>query len=181
MKITISLYILFFFIGASGQAQNTFTTDSLKTIEQLSFMKGTWKGNGWMMINRERKKFTQNETISSRVDDKILVIDGIGHEDDSTQVTKKVIHNAFGVISYNEDKGLMTMLSISSTGGKMENELKLIGDKKLEWSFKDAKGGTIRFREDFSEEGIWLEVGDYSFDGEKWFPFFQMRLEKTNM
>ncbi|WP_347924303.1 hypothetical protein [Pontimicrobium sp. SW4] len=70
------------------------------------------------------------------------------------------------------------MLSFSSAGDKMENELKLIGDKKLEWSFKDKNGGAIRFREDFSEDGVWLEQGDYSFGGIKWFPFFQMKLKK---
>lgn len=179
MKKLISIHFLLFFAINFGYSQKTISTNLLKTTEELQFMKGTWKGEGWMMIKRKRKAFTQNETITSKVDGKILVIDGKGYDNNNLQKKKKVIHNAFGVISYNEEKKMMTMLSFSSTGGKMENELKLIGDKKLEWSFKDKSGGTIRFREDFSEKGVWLEQGAYSFDGKKWTPFFQMKLKKS--
>ncbi|WP_347924301.1 hypothetical protein [Pontimicrobium sp. SW4] len=104
MKKSTLLYILLLFISVSSVTQNAFKTKSLKTIDQVSFMKGNWKGDGWMMIKKERKKFTQNETISSRIDNKILIIDGIGYGINKGQETKKVIHNAFGVISYNEEK-----------------------------------------------------------------------------
>ena len=173
MRIAIYIYISFLSISCLGQ--DTKLQDSLKTIEQLEFMKGTWSGEGWIYKNRERKEFTQTETISSKVDNTLLVIDGIGYSKDNRD---KVIHDAFGVISYNQEKKSITMVSFSSTGGKMENKIKLIDDKKLAWSFKDERGGTIRFHEDFSEEGVWIENGEYSPDGQKWFPFFHMRLEK---
>jgi len=152
--------------------------DLLSNINQLQFMQGTWKGEGWIVIDREKKKFSQTETIRPRVENQILVIDGIGFSLDSNLKTLKVIHDAFGIISVNKDTKAVTMLSYSTTGGKMENNLKFIGDKKLEWSFKDERGGTVRFREDFSKEGVWIENGDYSFDGKNWFPFFQMTLKK---
>jgi len=173
MRILIILYISFFcFVGF---AQETTIQDSLIKIDQLDFMKGTWKGEGWIYINRQKKEFTQTETIRSKVDNTILVIDGLGHDkEDKT----KVIHNAYGVISYSVEKKGITMISFASTGGKMENQMHLVGDKKLEWSFKDERGGTIRFQEDFSEDGVWIEKGEYSYNGEKWFPFFEMRLVK---
>jgi len=74
---------------------------------------------------------------------------------------------------------MITMLSYSSTGGKMENTLTIIGDKKLECSFRDERGGTVRFREDFSVANTWTEKGDYSMDRENWFPFFVMTFKKT--
>ncbi len=175
MKTVIILYISFLSISCFVQGQENVVQDSLKTTDQLSFMKGTWSGEGWMYINRKKKEFTQTETIASKVDNTVLMVDGIGY---AKEDKNKVIHNAFGVISYNNDEKSITMISFSSTGGKMENRMKFIGNKKLEWSFRDEKGGTVRFREDFSEDGIWSERGDYSFDGQKWVTFFQMRLEK---
>ncbi|MBC2846011.1 hypothetical protein [Winogradskyella flava] len=176
-NILLSLLITLTFLGHS-QNNETFR-DTLKSVAQLNFMKGSWKGNGWIFINREKKEFSQSEIIKSKNADRILVIDGLGHAKDSINPeTKKVIHDAFGIISFNEDLDAITMLSFSSTGDKMENELRLIGEKQLEWSFKDERGGTIRFREDFTTEGVWEEKGEYSFDGEKWFPFFYMKLER---
>ncbi|WP_046757875.1 hypothetical protein [Kordia jejudonensis] len=169
------LLICITFISISCFGQEVVSQDSLTTIDQLSFMKGTWKGEGWIYVNRVKKQFTQTETITPKVDNTLLMIDGLGYDKEEKS---KVIHNAFGVISYSKEKQAMTMISFSSTGGKMENQMKLIGDKKIEWSFKNEQGGTIRFREDFSEEGVWLEKGEYSADGKNWFPFFEMRLEK---
>lgn len=172
MKTAIIFYLSFFCMSCFAQ-EATIKQDSLTSVEQLAFMKGTWKGEGWIYINRQKKEFTQTETIMPKVDNTLLVIDGLGHDKEDTS---KVIHNAFGVISYNAEKKGIIMISFASTGGKMENQMHLIGEKKLEWSFKDERGGTIRFREDFSEAGIWVEKGEYSYDGKKWFPFFEMRL-----
>lgn len=173
MRITFLICLSFIYISCLGQDSKI--QDSLKNIEQLDFMKGTWKGEGWIYVNKERKEFTQTETIASKAENTVLVIDGIGYAKDSIS---RVIHNAFGVISYNQKERSITMISFSSTGGKMENKMKLIGYKKLEWSFKDERGGTIRFQEDFSEDGIWSEKGEYSSDGQKWLQFFEMRLTK---
>jgi hypothetical protein len=172
MRTLLLICISLFGISCFGQEV---AQDSLKTIDQLNFMQGTWKGEGWIYMNRVKKQFTQTETITPKVDNTLLMIDGLGHDKEDKN---KVIHNAFGVISYNQKTKAMTMLSFSSTGGKMENNMRLIGEKKLEWSFKNEQGGTIRFREDFSEDGVWSEKGEYSADGKNWFPFFEMRLVK---
>jgi len=162
-------------------AQNTKSQDSLKSIDQLSFMQGSWEGSGWIMKGRERKEFVQHEIIKSRVDNTILMIDGVGYDKESLNSERKIIHNAFGVISYNKELNSITMLSFSTIGNKMENKITLVGEKQLEWSFKDERGGIIRFREDFSKKGLWIENGDYSSDGVNWFPFFQMTLKKLDI
>lgn len=173
MKTVITLFISL--MSISCLAQKVEVTDTLNSLDQLSFMKGTWVGEGWIVIDRVKKEFKQTETISPKVDNTVFMIDGIGYAKENEN---QIIHNAFGVISYNSKTASMTMISFSSTGGKMENSIKLVGNKKLEWSFKDENGGTVRFREDFSEDGFWTEKGDYSFDGNNWFPFFEMRLKK---
>jgi len=178
--ITLSMSILFSIISfAQSTNENPDTLGVINTIEQLSFMKGTWKGNGWIMMGRERKTFIQTETISPRVDGKLLIVDGVGYDADSTLSAPKIIHNAFGVISFNQEMNSITMLSYSSTGGKMENKIIFTGEKTIEWSFMSENGATIRFREDFSDEGYWIETGEYSTNGVEWFPFFKMTLERV--
>jgi len=167
-------FLLILSVTTTLWSQTEQRKDSLVSIDQLGFMIGNWEGEGWIVgKDRAKKTFTQSESIVPKVNHTLLVIDGIGH---SKEEPEKVIHNAFGVISYNDSK--MTMLSYSTAGDKMENEMLLTGDKTLEWSFKDERGGTIKFSEDFSTEGIWKEKGEYSFDGENWFQFFEMTLKK---
>ncbi|MCG8577420.1 MAG: hypothetical protein MI810_21240 [Flavobacteriales bacterium] len=178
IALIVALCINAICVGQSTDDQSD-TLQALKSIEDLSFMEGNWSGTGWIMIARERKTFVQTESIEARPFENILVVEGLGYDDDSSLIEKRIIHSAFGVISFNEEIGCLTMLSFSTTGGKMENEIVLTGDKKLEWSFKNENGMEIRFREDFSKEGYWLEVGEYSFDGgEEWVPFFEMTLKR---
>ena len=150
------------------------------SIEDLNFMIGMWKGEGWIQSQSGRKEFTQTESIRPKVEGKLLVVDGLGYGKGSPEEEARVIHNAYGVISFNEELQQLTMLSFATTGGKMENEMRITGEKTLEWSFKDERGGTIRFSEDFSHEGIWQEKGEYSPDGGKsWYQFFQMELKRV--
>lgn len=144
-------------------------------------MIGMWKGEGWIQGQEGRKEFTQTESIQPKVEGKVLVIDGIGYGKGSPEDEARIVHNAFGVISFNEELQQLTMLSFATTGGKMENEMRITGEKTLEWSFKDERGGTIRFSEDFTQEGFWKEKGEYSPDGGKtWYQFFQMELKREN-
>uniref|UniRef100_UPI004049CC4F hypothetical protein n=1 Tax=Fulvivirga sp. TaxID=1931237 RepID=UPI004049CC4F len=101
---------------------------SLKSVEQLNFMQGTCKGLGWIMKGKERQEFIQIEIINPHINNTILVIDGIGYVKESPNPEKKIIHNAFGGISFNEEMNSMTILSYSTTGKKMENKIKLTGD-----------------------------------------------------
>lgn len=149
------------------------------SIEDLNFMIGIWKGDGWIQSQSGRKEFTQTESIRPKVEGKLLVVDGLGYGKGSPEEEARIIHNAYGVISFNEELQQLTMLSFATTGGKMENEIRITGEKMLEWSFKDERGGSIRFSEDFSEEGFWKEKGEYSPDGGKtWYQFFQMELKR---
>ena len=149
------------------------------SLEPYMFLVGEWKGEGWIMQGRERKEFTQTETIVPKVESSILVIDGIGYAKGEDSEEKRIIHNAFGVISYNRELETFTMLSYSAINGKMETPLELIEENKMQWSFQDERGGTIRFSEDYSD-GVWKETGHYSPDGEKWFPFFEMTLKRVD-
>ena len=67
---------------------------------------------------------------------------------------------------------------IVEMNGRMESSLMWIGDKKLQWSFKDKNGTTIRFTEDYSVENTWKEIGEVTMNGDDWYQFFEMTLNK---
>ena len=162
-------------------AQETINQEiKVTSVSQLDFLIGTWKGEGWKMDqNRQRVTFTQTETIVPKVENSILVVDGMGYAKDETSGESKVVHDAYGLMAVNEDLGIVTMLSYSVIGGKMETPIRLIGEKIIQWSFDTPNGGKTRFTADFSKEGFWTEKGEFSPDGERWFPFIEMNLEKV--
>ncbi len=180
-SILVVSLLIFAFGGSVAFAQTDVSTFS--EVNELAFMQGTWVGEGWMMgRQRQRMPFQQTEVIQPKVSEQALMIDGLGYALDSTgQVTDRVIHDAFGVISLNPETGAVTMLSFSEANGRMECAFHRLDEKKLYWEFKDPRsGGTIRFTEDFSTEGEWKEIGEISMDGERWFQFFEMNLKRES-
>ena len=181
MKLLAGILMILFSCNSFLFAQDT--TAPVTSVEAISFMEGTWEGSGWIMgKDRQRKTFSQKEIIQPKVHGQALVIDGLGYEVDAGgKQTDKVIHNAFGVISFNPELKKVTMITFSEMGGRMESELISLDNKKLQWGFKNPQNNsTIRFTEDFTEEGKWHETGEVSMDGKNWFKFFEMDLVKVD-
>tara|TARA_R110002050_G_scaffold158249_2_gene287522 strand:+ start:5096 stop:5644 length:549 start_codon:yes stop_codon:yes gene_type:complete len=181
MKHTLRLLIaistgIFFSLSATAQ-------ENLPSVEKLSFMVGEWKGTGWMLgKDRKRKSFSQSEYIKSKANNQALMVDGLGYEIDSSgSVTDRVIHKAFGIISFNGEKESITMISFSELKGRMESEFVFIEEKKMYWSFKEANGATIKFTEDFSVADQWKEIGEISMNGKDWYKFFEMNLKRQTL
>lgn len=150
------------------------------SLEHLHFLEGEWEGTGWILgQDRIRHSFHQSEVIQPKADYQALMVDGLGHAIDSTgTITDRVIHNAFGIISYNEDRDTITMITFSEMNGRMESDIVFLDERKLQWSFKAENGAIIRFTEDFSKEDSWNETGHISMNGEDWYPFFEMNLTR---
>ena len=181
MKKAISILLTLFLtsFGVIAQDKNTSEVNPLKDYE---VMVGEWIGEGWIMTGRERikKRFKQREVLQMKADGKAIMIDGLGHGiDESGNVTDRVIHDAFGIVSYNAEMDHVTMLSFTEKTGRMEVELVRLEERKFQWSMPQTEsGGTIRFTDDLTEEGKWNEVGEFSMDGQTWYPFFKMTLTK---
>lgn len=180
MKFLIFIPLLFTSIYACF-SQNTSFPDTVKSVKDLSFMEGDWKGEGWIIgQDRVKKRFVQSESIHPKVGKQVLQVEGLGYGIDSSgNITDRVIHDAFGIISYNTELKAVTMISFSGKNDRMETAMMSVGDKRLQWSFgNESSGSIIRFKEDFSKEGVWKEVGEFSRNGTDWYPFFEMILMK---
>src|SRR5687767_10404944 len=79
-------------------AQPVMMPDSItkNAMDKLDFLSGHWSGTGSIQMGREKHSFNQEETVSQKVNNSVLVIDGLGTD----AVTNQVIHQAYAVISY---------------------------------------------------------------------------------
>ena len=158
---------------AYGQQQK----EEIDVADSLNFMLGTWKGEGWVKKGPVAQTFQLTEIISSKVNGAVLSIDGAGVAiDTSTNETKKV-HDAFGVIYYDEKTQGFRIMAFSSAAAQKDVAFIREG-KTITWGFKVDNGGEVRFTENFSEEGRWTTVGEYSGGGNKWFTFLKYDLER---
>lgn len=181
MKTSITFFICLLCVAHVIKGQSTSPEQEAKhvdSLQQLEFMIGEWQGEGWIMMNRERKSFSQSESITPKVSNSILFVEGLGLSKDTITLESRVVHNAFGIISINPQSGKATMISFATSGGRNETELKLIDDKVIQWEFITETGGTARFTSDFSEIDRWKEIGEYSYAPGKWYTFLNMDLVK---
>ena len=181
MKYIYTIALALLSINLIAQIDNS----AIKNTKDLSFMIGTWKGEGWILgKDRKIKKFSQSEKIQPKADNSALMVDGIGYAiDGNGKITDKIIHNAFGVISFNNERKHITMLAFSKVSGRMESNLIPLGtinEKKIQWTYVDSKRGfKVRFTEDFSDKNLWIEIGEIWIQN-KWSKFFEMKLKKVN-
>ncbi len=150
----------------------------VQVADSLSFMLGTWKGEGYMRMGPKKQEFNLTEVISSKVNGAVISIDGAGVSTDSITNETRNVHDAFGVVYYDMEIKGFRMMAFSSAAAQKDVELK-VENRVLTWSFTSDNGGFVKFTEDFSDEGKWTTVGEYSPDGSRWFTFMEYFLENT--
>jgi hypothetical protein len=154
-------------LTVSLHAQNTETDKVIQEkMRPLGFLKGNWKGKGWMMRADGKHTFDQTEKVQFKLDQTIMLIEGNGTAEGRS------IHNAFAIISWNKDASNYNFQSWLSTGqaGKFKAEIK---DNKLYWYPNENMQYIIWL----NEKGQWAEIGEMKRNNE-WFRFFEMTLDK---
>ncbi len=169
MKKNILIITVLSIISTLAFGQSKETDAMLQAeLKKLSFMDGTWEGNGWM-YGRDgiRHEFEQTENIQFKVDGTTLLIEGLGKTDG------KIIHNALAIISYDKEKSHYNFRSYLANGMSGDFKAELI-DGKLFWYPTDF----IRYIIYLNETGQWYEKGEMNREG-KWMQFFEMTLDKN--
>lgn len=150
---------------------------SLAPMERLSFLVGTWEGEGWMEhAPGRRATFTSREVVEPRLGGRVLVVEGM-HEAPMPGAPEPVpVHHAMGVFSHDEGDGyhFRTWLA-NGHGGDFGARLE--GEGVLVWGYDDPRRGTVRYTITVAD-GTWREVGDARRDGGEWHRFFEMTLAR---
>ncbi|MEW6207810.1 MAG: hypothetical protein AB1631_05545 [Acidobacteriota bacterium] len=154
-------------------------TSSSADMKKLDFMIGEWKGGGWMEYTPGRKElFRGTETVVSKLDGAVIQVEGLHYAKRPGSDKETVIHNALGILSYDEQLKLYNFHAWLANGRYTKAEVKLI-DKGWQWGYADPRGATVRFTIRITEKGDWHEIGEVSLDGKTWRQFFEMNMQRV--
>jgi hypothetical protein len=174
-KIIVILALLALPLAARAQAPASTARAEMK---KLSFLAGQWQGEGWFDVGPgQRRTFKQTETVQSKLDGLLLVVDGLGKGRLPGSQEEVVIHNAFAVVSYDEAAKRFRWHAYRADGLFVDAET-TVAENQMVWSFANPRGGKVRFTIKLTDKGRWHEIGEFSADGNAWGQFFEMTLER---
>lgn len=149
-------------------------------MEKLGFLVGEWQGEGWWIEpgQREKQAFRQTESVRTKLDGMLLVFEGLGKTAVGPGGAEKVTHDAFAILTWDEKNARYRFLAWRAADGVTIDTEAKVGDRSLQWGFSSPQG-TIRFTITLTAQGEWLEVGEASRDGQRWFKVLEMRLKRV--
>jgi len=166
-----------FIQAAPAYSQQPATQDSTvhKAMAKALQLTGMWSGDGWIQMGKEKQTFIQTENVVQKANGSVLIIDGIGVD----ATTKKTVHDAFAVMSYDRANQKYLMRAFLANGNYMDADIRFEADGTIIWGFKHPVAGEIKYTIKVAN-GKWEEKGEMNRDGTNWVPFFQMNLVKNN-
>ncbi len=172
---TINLLFLMLIVSSSLIAQDV-SKVCKEQMNVLSYFTGKWKGDATItQQGGVTVQVAQEETIELKLDSLILQFEGIGRT--KTNLNKISFH-ALAFVSYNAMKKNYEMKSYLMDGKQTDAYFKVIEKNKFDWGF-DVPGGKIVYHITLDPIAKkWYEKGEFSPDGSKWYPFFDMTLTK---
>jgi len=175
MKHLLFACSVFLLCNPGATAQNAETANPL---DRISFMLGEWQGRGFMMTQSGKIYTDVWENAECKIGCNIFVVDGLGTVTDSVTREPVVVHDAFGVIFYDTEDQTIKIRAYKKEGLAV-SDIEFPGEKIFRWGLDVPNGGKVRFTADFSTENKWIEVGEFSRDGETWMQFLGMELDKV--
>jgi len=148
-------------------------------MRKLDFLVGEWTGEATVQMGARPERVLQTENVQAKLDGKVLVIEGLGRRKNADGTPGDVVHDALGVISWNEAKKNYRFATWLANRPDVEAAMEVTGPDQVKWWADTPNGGKMRYTISLTESGEWLETGEFSQDGVQFKPFFAMRLKKV--
>lgn len=160
-------------ISFMSQAQPNLkpSEEHLKAMQPLQFYAGEWEGEGWSQMGPQKSFFTIREKGTSKLNGSVFIFEGLGHD----KTSHEVIHEAYGVVSYDKETVGLSMRAFRADGSKLDADFSVDEDSRIEWGFEVPQGKIKYIIE--NKEGQWHETGFIDMGGRE-FQFFEMTLTK---
>lgn len=178
--------VMMSFSAVSAQTPTNKTKEDLDAkrlaeMKKLDFLIGTWKGTGWVLTQNGRESFTITETLQLKLGGQIAVVDGLGTGKNVKTGEEKIVHQAYGVFSYDKESGKLKFRWYKAETGEEGETIIQVSDKIINWGLDVRENGIkIKFTIGINEKGNWSEIGELSRDGGKtWLKFLEMELSKV--
>jgi hypothetical protein len=160
-----------------GQPPSPTLPAQKEAMQKVAFLVGQWKGTGWMMMGPGRRdEFLSTETVESRLDGLVLIIEGV-HESSDPARKGLVVHHALAELSWDARASGYRFRSHLATGEESDFPGKVV-DGAFVWNL-DTPVGKMRYTIKLDAQGRWSESGERSTDGQTWQPFFGMTLDRV--
>ena len=176
MKLYFQTSILFCVLSINLAFAQYIDSLQVNEMKKVQWLAGKWEGQGWMMFGPEEKHtFSQTETVTSKLNGILLVIEGLGTDGESN-----IIHNAFAVLSFDSENQRYVMRAHKADGAFTEADALVDNNGDFIWGFNHPYAGELRFTIRQNNKGQWYEIGEASSDdGNSWFQNFEMLLNKV--
>jgi hypothetical protein len=147
-------------------------------MDKMKFILGEWEGTGWKMSQRGKLYTKAIEKTKCKVDCSVIMVEGLGLTTDSVTKQDKIVHDAFGVISFDAKTNSYSLRAYTKDG-VVDSNIEFVEEKVIRW-IMDVPGGKIKFTADFKTPNKWLETGEFSRDGgQTWMKFLETDLTKV--
>jgi hypothetical protein len=156
-----------------GQQPGIQDSTVFKAMQKIQVLSGEWTGNGWIQMGKDKRTFIQTETVVQKANGTVIVIDGLG----VNEITRKTVHEAFSVISYDLSDKKYLMRAFLANGNYIDADIRVEADGTILWGYKQPQAGEMKYTIKVSN-GKWEEKGEMNRDGSNWILFFQMNLQK---
>ena len=180
MKCTITLALALMFTMTFSQPTMAQPMPNISAQQEamaaLSFMVGTWEGDGEMRRGPEVQFSQVLEKVTMKLDGTALLIEGLGTYQSEENGEVITAHEAIGLIWYDATEGSYRMKALTP-GRETDADFELT-ETGIKWGFS-TPGGEVRYSAEYTEDS-WLETGTFSRDGETWMPFFSMNLQRVD-
>ena len=152
--------------------KDTLAEDAAKAMAALPQMSGSWEGSGWIRMGPgEPIKFVGEETVESRLDGRVMVVEGRHWDSAKT----RIVHHAFGMLFYDaEAKGYRFRTHLANgRGGEFPARVE---DGAWIWEMTSPNGAKTRYTIHIDKDQ-WKELGHREHNGQ-WVQFFEMELKR---
>lgn len=171
MKIRFLIVILMALAAWPALAAN----DEMR---KLDWLVGEWKGEAVVQMGPKTEYALQHERVQTKLDGKVLLVEGVGRRKLEDGGAGEVVHNALAVLSWDPEKKNYRFSTYLADRPGAEATLEVTGPTSAVWGL-DTPRGKVRYTISLTDEGEWLEIGEWSSDGAKWNKFIEMRLQKV--
>lgn len=160
------------FVPAAFAQRPNYEKAARDAMAKLDFLVGHWEGEAQM---DGRPDMVHVETVESRLDGLVLVVEGIGR----AQEDGALVHHALGVISYDARAQHYRVVAYRDDGESVDAIATFLPDRAFQWTFDTTGQRSVRYTIRLSESGDWLETGEIARDGKTWLSFYQATLSRV--
>ncbi|MFN0109349.1 MAG: hypothetical protein ACKVZH_10895 [Blastocatellia bacterium] len=176
-RLTLLLCALLIPVAALAQSAGTSSAADMK---KLDFLVGDWKGEGWIEMGPGgRSAFKQTETVQSKLNGTVVLIEGLGKGKVASTGQEGVIHNALAIISFDSRSKKFQFRAFRADGNFIDADI-TPENNTLVWGFREPQRNVeIKYTIKLTDAGQWIEIGEFSMDGKTWRKFFEMTLQRV--